>query len=58
MTIAVESVEEFQRLCKRVVSDNMLRLSVEDEQEVVALMLQCFLYGQQFEQDGKVRINV
>lgn len=56
--IEIESVEEFERLCQKLVNTNMVRLKIEDEHKVVELMKLSFTLGIALTLDGKVKIEL
>jgi len=58
MQISVESKEEFQRLCKKIVNESMLRLKKEDEELVSKLMYICFESGYILAESGKVGVEL
>ena len=58
MTLQIENQEEFYRLAKKLVHDNMLKLSVDKEDSVVELLVHVFNSGIAFALNGKADIEI
>lgn len=57
-TIDIESLEEFEKLCQKIIKSTMVRLKVEDEHKVVELLKASFIFGMALAIDGKVTIKL
>lgn len=58
MTLQIESREEFYRLAKKLVHDNMLKLSVDKEDVAVELLVRTFNAGMDLALNGKSDIEI
>lgn len=58
MTLQIESREEFYRLAKKLVHDNMLKLSVDKEGAAVELLVRTFNAGMDLALNGKTDIEI
>lgn len=58
MEIQIESKEEWMRLCKKAVSESMVRISEEDEAAVVRLMEICFEAGYNLAKNESTKVEV
>lgn len=58
MTLQIENQEEFYRLAKKLVHDNMVKLSVDKEDSVVELLVRTFNSGIAFALNGKADIEI
>ena len=56
MTFTIETEEEFKRLVQKLVNEHMVKLKLEDEAKVVALLVTVFNLGIEFQKEGKVTI--
>lgn len=58
MTLQIESREEFYRLAKKLVHENMLKLSVDKEDAAVELLVRTFNAGMDLALNGKTDIEI
>jgi len=56
--ISIETRDEFNRLCNKIVNKSMLRIKKEDEELVSRLMCICFDAGYMLAIKGKAEIEL
>lgn len=58
MSILIDEQNQFEKIAKKLVDDNMLRLNEAESELVVRLMNDCFLYGVEFATNNEARIEI
>ncbi len=58
MEITVESQEEFERLCRKVVFEEMPKLPTKSDNDMVAVMMRLFDIGVEFGKNKVVKVEI
>lgn len=58
MTFTIETEEEFNRLARKLVNGHMVKLKIEDEHKVVALLVEVFNLGIEFQKYNKIDVEL
>ena len=58
MTIMVENTEEYNRLCRKIVKESMLKLNEQQEETVVRLMMSCMEAGYNLAKFGNAEVEI
>lgn len=57
-TITIEGREEFEKLCSKIVFDNMSKLPASEDAKMVEVMMKLFDIGVSFGKDGCAVVEI
>ena len=58
MSVLIDEQNQFEKIAKKLVDDNIFKLNEEESELVVRLMNECFMYGVDFATNGEARIEI